>query len=53
MARIREVTKYSSTYVIKLNPADMRDLEIKEGDQVDIEDIVFLKKKGGKNNGKI
>ena len=47
MARIRKVTKYSSTYVIKLDPSDMKDLDLKEGDAVDIDDIVFVKNNGG------
>jgi len=58
MARYREVKRYAGMLVIKLNPADEKDLNIKVGDFVDIEDAVYHKsipkelkktfKKGGK-----
>lgn len=41
MARIREIKKYGDSRAIKLEPSDLVDLGIKEGDTVDIEDLVF------------
>ena len=40
MARYRQVKKYGNSWVISLTPNDIKDLNIKEGDEVDIEDAV-------------
>jgi hypothetical protein len=40
MARYREVKKYAGMLVIKLSPADEKDLNLKLGDLIDIEDAV-------------
>lgn len=45
MVRYRKIKKYGDTWVIKLNPSDVIDLSWKDGDLVNIEDVV---KKGGK-----
>jgi len=41
MSRYREIKKYAGMYVIKLLPADMKDLNLKIGDFVDIQEAVF------------
>ena len=58
MARLRSIGKYGNSFVIKLTPLDMKDLQLQEGDEIDIEDMVILNKpsrsiksKEGKNNG--
>ena len=43
--RIRVLRKYGNTFVIPLTSIDMKDLELKEGDEIDIEDLVILNKK--------
>lgn len=47
MTRYRQVGKYGNTWVIKLNPIDIVDLHLSEGDIVDLEDVVIKNKKGG------
>ena len=42
------IKKYGSSHVIKLDPEDMTIYGLKEGDVVDISDIVILKKGGKK-----
>ncbi len=37
--RLRKITKVGGSWFIKLEPADLKDLDLKEGDFVDIEDI--------------
>jgi len=37
--RLRKITKVGGSWFIKLEPADLKDLNLKEGDFVDIEDI--------------
>jgi len=44
MKKIREIKKYSGVWVIKLTPTDAQDLQLKEGDFVDISNVVKLKK---------
>lgn len=44
VTRYRKVKKYGDTWVIKLYPIDSQDFEIKEGDEVDISDIVVPEK---------
>jgi hypothetical protein len=41
MARYREVKKYAGMLVIKLSPADEKDLNLTLGDLIDIEDAVI------------
>lgn len=43
--RIRPVRKYGNTFVITLTRSDMRDFELQEGDEVDIEEIIKVKEK--------
>ena len=40
--RIREIKKYGNTYVIKLSPDDLKDLNLKENDSVDIDKIIKI-----------
>ena len=57
--RKRPIKKYSGSWTIKLIPQDMEDLNLKEGDVVDIDDIIKIsgkpktskkqKEKNGKN----
>ena len=47
MVRLREVKKYGTTWIVKLEPIDIEDLGLKVGDKVDIEDVVIKTKKGG------
>lgn len=44
MTRNREIKKYGNTWIIKLESIDVEDLDLKEGDIVDIEDLVTNKK---------
>lgn len=49
--RKRKIMKYAGMWVIKLLPADVKDFELAEGDEVDIEDLGLLQinhKPGGK-----
>jgi len=39
----REIVKYGNSFLIRLSPSDMEDMELKEGDLVDIEDITKIK----------
>jgi hypothetical protein len=45
MARLREVGKYGNSFVIKLIPEDIQDLELELGDKLDIEDAMIVKKR--------
>jgi len=45
MTRYRTIKKYGDTWIIKLMPIDAVDFGIKEGDEVDIENIIILKTK--------
>jgi len=51
MARIRTIGRYGNAWVIKINPTDVKDLQLREGDEVDIEDII-IKVKGEKKNAR-
>lgn len=42
--RKRTIKKYGNTWVIKLEPSDVKDFELKEGDVVDIEESMEKKK---------
>ena len=56
MSRYRQVKKYGNSFVIKLIRTDIDDLNLKEGDWIDVEDAIKKKsipqelktKKGGK-----
>jgi antitoxin component of MazEF toxin-antitoxin module len=41
MARFRKVKKFGNSYVIALFSKDLEDLNLKEGDEVDIEEAVI------------
>lgn len=41
--RLRTIKKYGNTFVIRLTRADIKDLELKEGDEVNIEDFISKK----------
>lgn len=41
--RKRKVVKYGGTYLIKLVPQDLSDLNLKENDEVDIDDLTKIK----------
>ena len=45
MKRLRQIKLYGNTYIIKLERIDITDLDLKEGDFVDISDLVKEKKK--------
>ena len=47
--RIREIKKFGGSYGIKLLSADLKDFNLKEGDKVDISEILKYKKEA---NGK-
>lgn len=40
MTRIRVIKYYGNTMVIPLMSADIKDFDIKEGDEIDIEDLL-------------
>jgi hypothetical protein len=40
--RLRKIIKYGNTWVIKLESSDVKDFELVEGDQVDIDDLNLL-----------
>ena len=39
MKRLRPVKLYGNTYVVTLTRSDIKDLELKEGDEVDISNL--------------
>ena len=41
--RKRIIKKYGNTWVIKLEPSDVKDFGLIEGDMVDIDDLNLLK----------
>ncbi len=43
--RYRPIKKYGGTFIITLSSADVKDFELKVGDEVDIEDIIKNRKK--------
>ena len=43
--RFRKIKKWGNSFVIVLQPTDMDDLGWKEGDELDLEDVVKKKKK--------
>jgi len=47
MARLREIKKWGNSFTVILTSTDVKDLNINEGDMIDVEDIV-IKKKGNK-----
>lgn len=40
MARLRAIKKLGGSYFIQLRPSDLDDLKLKEGDIIDIDDII-------------
>jgi len=50
--RKRTIQKYGNSYAIKLDPSDLRDFELKEGDSVDIDDLNLLECKNKKEKKK-
>tara|TARA_Y100000034_G_scaffold34856_1_gene42785 strand:- start:260 stop:424 length:165 start_codon:yes stop_codon:yes gene_type:complete len=49
MKKIREIKRWGNTCVIILNTTDLKDMELKEGDNVDISDLI---KFGDKEDGR-
>ena len=45
--RYRIIKKYGNTFVITLTRSDVKDFCLKEGDEVNIEDMIKNKKKKG------
>lgn len=45
MARLREIKKYGDSWIIKLNPIDAKDFDLKEGEEIDIEDMIVKRKR--------
>ena len=43
--RFRLIKKYGNTFVITLSVADVKDFDLKIGDEVDIEDMIKNKKR--------
>lgn len=43
--RFRLIKKYGNTFVITLSVADVKDFDLKVGDEVDIEDMIKNKKR--------
>ncbi|GBE19380.1 hypothetical protein BMS3Abin17_00103 [archaeon BMS3Abin17] len=43
--RKRKIKQYGNTWVIKLETSDVKDFELEEGDEVDIDDLNLLKNK--------
>lgn len=53
MKRLRQVKRYGNSYFIALSKIDMKDFELKVGDEVDITEVVKIDKKKTKvKNGK-
>ena len=48
MVRYRQVKLYGNTYVIALKRTDLEDLGWKEGDEVDIDELIKTLKEGVK-----
>lgn len=44
--RLREIRKWGNTHVVVLTHVDLKDMQLKEGDNVDISQLI--KQKGGK-----
>ncbi len=43
--RYRPIKKYGNTFVVTLTTADVKDFNLKEGEEVNIEDMVKKRKK--------
>lgn len=50
--RQRKIQKYGHSYAIKLEPADMKDFGLVEGDIIDIDDLNLLKQENKKKTFK-
>lgn len=42
--RKREVKKYGNSWIIKLEPSDIKDFELEEGSLLDVEELLILNK---------
>jgi antitoxin component of MazEF toxin-antitoxin module len=49
MKRLRPITKWGGTHVIRLSITDMDDLNFKEGDLVDVSNLIKEEKRKNKN----
>jgi antitoxin component of MazEF toxin-antitoxin module len=45
MARYRTIRKYGNTFIIPLTRTDVEDLNLKEGVEIDVEDLVPKQKR--------
>jgi antitoxin component of MazEF toxin-antitoxin module len=50
MKRLRQIKKYGNSFVISLFQTDMKDMELKEGDEIDIQSIKTKRGKKCKEN---
>ena len=41
--RLRKVRKYGNSYFIALSVVDIKDFELEEGDEIDVEDCLVIK----------
>jgi uncharacterized membrane-anchored protein len=48
--RKRTIKKYGDTWIIKLDPADVRDFGLVEGDQVDLDDLQLIREYSRSNS---
>ena len=46
--RKRTIKKYGNTWVIKLDTSDVKDFDLKEGQEVDIDDLALIKQESKK-----
>jgi len=44
MARLREIKKWGGSLIVVFTAPDLLDLGISEGDMIDLEDVVIIKK---------
>ena len=52
MVRIRKIKKIGNSWFIKLNPSDVLDYNLSEGDLIEIEDALMFGKKNKKRRTK-
>lgn len=48
--RKRTIKKYGDTWIIKLDPADVRDFGLVEGDQVNLDDLQLIREYSRSNS---
>jgi len=53
MTRLRKIRKWGNTHVVVLTKPDRKDMDLSEGDLVDIEDIIKVNKKRKDNEAEI